>query len=228
MKFIKRLLRNQTVSLVILVLLIAGAGAAIYYFSQQGQRPGTVPGNENEEIQFEPQEENSSENQPPEESPEESFNTDRILDEETYSILVPAGWAQASTEDSRFLALVVKPIGEFDPQSMEEIEYNAYYAVNNTRLSQESLEEYVNLLKQNLITEDSTITVVDQYSGAISGREAIYLELQSFSGGQDYKTLLVFVEDGEWVWALSFNAPSDSWEDDKETFHEVSESLTIK
>ena len=224
MKFIKRLLGNQAVSLAISVLLIAGAGAAIYYFSQHDWQPGTVPGNENEEIQFEPQEENSNENQPL----EEGFNTDRILNEETYSILVPAGWAQASTEDSRFLALVVKPIGEFDPQSTEEIEYNAYYAVNNTELPQDSLEEYVNLLKQNLIIEDSTITVVDQYSGAISGREAIYLELQSFSGGQDYKTLLVFVEDGEWVWALSFNAPSDSWEDDEETFRQVAGSLTIK
>jgi hypothetical protein len=224
MKFIKKLLRNQMVSLAISVLLIAGAGAAIYYFSQQDWQPGTVLENENEEIQFEPQEENSSENQ----LPEESFNTDRILDEETYSILVPAGWAQASTEDSRFLALMVKPMGEFDPQSMEDIEYNAYYAVNNASLVQESLEKYVNLLKQNLIVEDSTITVLDQYSGRVGDREAIYLELQSFSGGQDYKTLLVFVEDGEWVWALSFNTPSDSWEDDEEIFHEIVESLTIK
>jgi hypothetical protein len=224
MKFIKRLLKNQAVSLAISVLLIAGAGAAIYYFSQKEQPSGAFPNNENEEIQFEPQEENSSENQ----LPEESFMTDRILDEETYSILVPAGWAQASTEDSRFLALIVKPMGDFNPQSTEEIEYNAYYAVNNTELPQDSLEEYANLLKQNLIIEDSTIEVLDQYSGIINGREAIYLELQSFSGGQDYKTLLVFVEDGEWVWALSFNTLSDSWEDDEETFHEIAESLTIK
>ncbi len=210
--------------MVISFLLIAGAGFAIYYFFQQDWRFKVTPENENEEIQFELEEENSTENQPS----EESFYTDRILDEEAYSILIPAGWAQASTEDSRFLALVVKPMGDFDPLESEEIDYNAYYAVNNTSLNQQTLEEYVNLLKQNLIIENSTITVFDQYSGVIDGQEAIYLGLQSFSGGQDYKTLLVFVKDNEWVWALSFNTLSESWEEDEETFRGIAASLIIK
>jgi hypothetical protein len=100
--------------------------------------------------------------------------------------------------------------------------------VNNTALIEDGLERYVELLLENLIIQNPSIEVINQYPSIISERDAICLEIASVSNEQDYKTLLVFIDDSEWVWALSFNTPTLSWEENQNVFDSVLESFLIK
>ena len=144
-----------------------------------------------------------------------------LVDYDTFSTKVPNGWVLME-DPQNFLAVVIKPA------NASSTDYYTYYAVNNTSLEQKNLEEYVNALKDILVADNSNIEFTDQYSKEINGKNSIYLELESESLGQDYKTLLVFIADGDWVWVLSFNTPLNSWEEDKTTFDYILQNFQIK
>jgi hypothetical protein len=200
---------KQAVHLVILILVLSGIAIAIYFFqiNKQSDQTSLIENQPEEEI-----EENLS---------EEIITAERFIEDDNFSAKVPGGWAVM--EDSQnFLAVVIKPI------SVSSTDYYTYYAVNNTSLNQRDLEEYVEALKEELIINNSTIEFLDQYLGEVNGKEGIYIELKSTSQDQEYKTLLVFIADGEWIWALSFNTPSDYWNEDRLIFNDILQSFQIK
>jgi len=203
-------LTKQTILWTIFALLVIIAGVGIYFFQQNRQIEEIIP---EEEIS---------------ESEEETALKERTIDDEFYSTLVPAGWVEATLENSKFLSVVIKPIGDMESQDINDVAYDTYYAVNNTALIEDGLERYVELLLENLIIQNPSIEVINQYPSIISERDAICLEIASVSNEQDYKTLLVFIDDSEWVWALSFNTPTLSWEENQNVFDSVLESFLIK
>jgi len=203
-------LTKQTTLWTIFALLVIIAGVGLYLFQQNRQAEEVIPA---EEIS---------------ESEEEVALKERTIDDEFYSTLVPAGWVEATLENSKFLSVVIKPIGDIESQDINDVAYDTYYAVNNTALIEDGLERYVELLLENLIIQNPSIEVINQYPSTISERDAICLEIASISDEQDYKTLLVFIDDSEWVWALSFNTPALSWEENQNIFDSVLESFLIK
>lgn len=197
---------KQIVHLAILILVLATIGTSIYFF-QINRQP-------EEQIQ-------NQGNQLEEENGKEDIIAEKFIDEDTFSTKIPAGWVMAE-DPQNFLAVVIKPVNS------SSSDYYTYYAVNNTALGEMTLEGYVEALKESLTINNSTIEFKDEYPGEVSGFPAIYLDLESLSIGEKYKTLLVFVSDGEWVWALSFNTPLASWDSDKTVFTDVLQNFLIK
>ncbi|MBI2042550.1 MAG: hypothetical protein HYT21_02290 [Candidatus Nealsonbacteria bacterium] len=217
-----KLPRNEFAVLLILFALIAIAGAAVLFY------PKTQPGTPSPiKIEEQEQKEKDEENTLPE-SIEEELSTQRTLNADLYSIIIPEGWVQAVIDSDKFLALVIKPDGPVDIVDPANIDYDTYYAINNTKMETNSLDEYVDVLKQNLVKQINSIEFTRQSYGAINGHDAIYLESTSSIGGEDYSTLLTFVLDEKWVWAISFNTLKDDWGENKSTFYRVSDSLIIK
>ena len=222
-----KILKNEIILLVILAILVAGTGGIAYYL-QQNQQPETETPSQNNEP--EQQTEENKESEAPEEAftPQEELMTERVLEDNLYSIIIPPGWVQAVTTSTRFVAVVIKPKGEIDPENLADVDYDTYYAVNNAKMDAGSLDEYVDMLKQNLKIEVPNITFPKQTYDTINGHNSIFLESESSAEGKEYKTLLVFVDDGAWVWALSFNTPAELWAENKDLFYRVANSLEIK
>jgi len=226
-----KILKNEIIIPVVLIVLIAGTGAIAYYL-QQNQQPEMELETETP-LQNNEQEQQMEENKESEASektltPQEELMTERTLEDNLYSIIIPSGWVQAVATSSRFVAIVIKPKGEINPENLSDVDYDTYYAVNNTKMNAGSLDEYVDILKQNLKIEIPSITFPKQTYGVINGHDSIFLESESSDKGKEYKTLLVFVDDGAWVWALSFNTPAESWTENKDLFYRVARSLEIK
>ena len=215
-----KLLKNEFVVLTALFVLIGAAGAIYFYQqSQSGQPAETTKTLKPEQEIQEPLSQ---------ELVEKELAAERILEDDLYEIIIPQGWVRAEIDSDRFLSLVIKPEGQIDLANIADIDYDTYYAVNNTKMEADSLDEYVDLLKQNLLAQIPSIEFIRQSYGTIDGRDSIYLESESEIEGKNYKTLLVFVGDRQWVWAISFNTLTDSWDENKSVFYEIANSLAIK
>lgn len=226
-----KLLKNEFVVLVSLFALIVAVGAAVLLYPKKNQ-PSQVP-----PVQFtKPIQEDNFTTAKSEVNEEElaaeriskELATERTLDENLYSILMPEGWVRAVIQSNKFLALVIKPEGQIDPSNLADVDYDTYYAVNNTKMETSSLDEYVDMLKQSLSKQIPSIEFTKQNYGTINGHNAVYLESASTIDGKNYRTLLTFVADETWVWAISFNTLTNSWEANSDVFYRVSNSLVIK
>lgn len=226
-----KLLKNDFIILVGLLALIAAVGAVVLLYSKQNQPSQAPP------VQFiKPIQESDFDTGKAEVTEEEltaeriskELATERTLDGNLYSILMPEGWVRAVIQSNKFLALVIKPEGQIDAANLADVDYDTYYAVNNTKIEAGSLDEYVDLLKRNLANQIPSIEFIKQSYGNINGQEAIYLESKSSIEGKNYGTLLTFVADGNWVWAISFNTLSDSWLANRDIFYKIANSLIIK
>jgi len=213
-----KLLKNEFVILIVLLALIAAVGSAVLLYPSPAKIEKQTQENQGEKNQ---------ENISPE-AIEKELASQRILDDNLYSIIIPEGWVQAVIGSDKFLALVIKPDGLINPADLADVDYDTYYAVNNTKTEANSLDEYVDLLKQNLVKQIPSIEFTKQSYGTINGHDAIYLETVSVMDGNNYRTLLTFVADAKWVWAISFNTLANSWEENKSIFYEVSDSFVIK
>ena len=202
-----KLPKSEFVVLTALFVLIGATGAIYFYQQSQSDQPAETT----ETLK-----------------PEKELATERVLEDDLYKIIIPQGWVRAEIDSDRFLSLVIKPEGQIDLANIADIDYDTYYAVNNTKMEADSLDEYVDLLKQNLLAQIPSIEFIRQSYGTIDGRDSIYLESESEIEGKNYKTLLVFVGDRQWVWAISFNTLTDSWDENKSVFSEIANSLAIK
>lgn len=147
--------------------------------------------------------------------------------EENFSLVLPYGWVQISPTTT-WPIIIADSLKRITDKKVEEIGFGTNLSINWDELNQISPEDYIKNVKESLIQSIPIIEIVKEEKGSIRGKEANFVEIDSVQQDISFKTLLVFVTQGDTIWAISFNTLKESWPDYQYVFRQIAESFKLK
>jgi len=159
---------------------------------------------------------------------EEQLKKDRILNENDFSIGMPAGWAGISPMPATSATVAFIKEDVTDP-TLKKINFRSYYAITYDTLNKKTLLGYTVYLKNTLAKLLPGIRVTKESNEKINGRDAHFIEAAVTQRGTNFNVLIATIKgDNDDVWTISFNVGSVNWEAYKETLYNVSRTFTLK
>ena len=205
--------------LIILVLIVLIGGGLIYYYQNGFSFPFLEENT--------PAEENTPDGNNGTEEPEEEADT--VLERNSFSILLPAGWKEIVSPEGISL-MIIKNQEEFSDLKVKDIGFQSYVAVSLGDSKEKTWEEYIDFTRESvlgMLGQDSRIS--SEGDATINGKQAYTMDFEATYGGVELKGQVVIVKaEGTNVWGMSFNTTKDKWEGYKDVFSRVAESFEIK
>lgn len=145
-----------------------------------------------------------------------------------FSINLPNGWTQ-TTAKAGAIAMVVNSSDNITDPAAKKINFQSYFAVVHETLGEKSLKEYIQLVKDFLQQNSSSIVFSQEQDLTINGQSAHQIEIEIIQQEVTFKVLLILIKSqADDVWSLSFNTAKSNWEDYKELFYSTANSFIIK
>jgi len=205
-------------ALIAAVAVLAGVGAAGFYFYKNLTQPSSsteLPKTEN----------------PPAGGEEVSKETRLVKND--FEITLPPGWQEATSSYEGILLLAVDTQEDVSGGVFQKLDFRTNLSVKSDDLAKYaavgSFEDYVASVKTSLVQAIPGISFIQEETKMINGVQAVLIECSSRQEDADFKTLLVFVKgSGSTVYAISFNAFQDSWPTYRSLFYGMAESFKLK
>lgn len=175
--------------------------------------------------------------EPKEESPlikeepieEEKEYKETFIAKDDFELILPVGWQEAiAPEDFLFMAADFSEI--ITNEKAIEVNFRTNFSVKKddlTKYSEEySPKTYAESVKISLMQTIPGIEFTYDEQTTVNNRQAYFVECESTADGIGYKTLLVFIKtEDNAMWAISFNTFSDSWQNYRDQFYQITQSF---
>ncbi len=217
--------------IIILCLVIIGAGVGVYYFQKSNTKERLEQPIQNQEVPISTEGLPAAEGLPTEvqkEQPPEETKKGILLVRDEYSILIPVGWREvaAPTGVSAMVSYVDEEIT--DPNA-KKINFKTYYSIQYDVSQNKSLAEYAKTIKTQLQQVVPGISFTNEWPLTVNSREAYNLEAELNQQGVDFKILMISVRGkGDDIWTIAFNTPKTNWQQYQSLFQEIIQSFEVK
>ena len=150
------------------------------------------------------------------------------LAKEDFSVYIPEGWRKTAPPQG-VSAMVINADEEITDPAAKKINFRTYFAVSYDSLQGKSMEEYIQILKNNLAQTVGNIDFGGENAITVNGREARAIDAGISQQGAEFKVLIVAIRGGgEDIWLLSFNTVKSSWDKYRDLFAEITNSFQVK
>jgi hypothetical protein len=210
-------MKNIFIILIVLGVILA-ALIGVYLFKQnkaaispESTESEETPGENQEGLEYESKEGNG-----------------QVLATNDFSIDLPDGWRK--TEATMGVsAMAINFEEEIEDPAAQKINFKSYFAVTYDTLGEKSLNDYLQIAKNELGKVASNVVFTEDQDITINGRSAHATEVELTQQGVDFKVLIVLVKgEGDNVWVLSFNTTRSNWDEYREMFYSVADSFNLK
>ncbi len=151
-----------------------------------------------------------------------------VLEKNDFSIMMPENWAEMAAPTG-VSAMVVNIDEEVTEPEAQRINFKTYYSVVYDTLNERSREEYLQSFAATLKQTVPDIVIGHEKEEKIDNWDVYFVEAEFNQRDIDFKILLViFMEEGESVWILSFNSLKNAWNDYKDLFYQVARSFKAR
>lgn len=194
----KHQMKNKIIIAIVVVLIVGLAVAAGFYFTKNASE---------------------ADRRADAGQPQEKIVTD------DFSVNIPAGWQQTSPALGT-LAMAVNVNEEIDDPTVLRTGFRSYFAVSYNTLEGTSLEEYLQIVKEQLQQAVPGAVFAEEKDMTINGNPARVMEIEMTQQELDFKVLMAVVKgQEEGVWVMSFNTIEKNWNGYKEVFYGIIESF---
>jgi len=202
-------MKNKAVmAAVVVVVVILALAVGFYLLKQEKPAPEGAPAAEQNQI------------------PGGETSGKMITDD--FSVNLPAGWIHASPPEG-VSAMVVNAAETISDPAAKEAGFRSYIAVSRDTLQGKSLNEYMEIVKDELRKMISNTVFTNEQDTTINGRSARAMETELTQQEINFKVLMVAIKgEGEDVWVMSFNTLKSSWDEYKDVFSEIAGSFNLK
>jgi len=143
--------------------------------------------------------------------------------------LLPEGWYGYEGSGDVFSAFLVT--GTEEEMSSETVwtELTIQRFLNEEKPLDEHMEEIMGFLEEQmeLMGEDSVVVRADEERTVLE-LPARYLEMEVDWDQYQSVTATTFFDDGEYIWNIGINLPTDDWAEGQELFDRVVASFELK
>lgn len=145
---------------------------------------------------------------------------EKIIYKDEFQILLPQGWREINPmANGVSMSAWDEKISEED--AAKKINYHANYNVTYGKLEEQSKDDYLKMMKEQIKTLAPSVNFINEKSNSF--------EAELRQQNVDFKALIVLVfEKNNDVWNISFNAPKSEYEKYKPIFEKVAESFLAK
>jgi hypothetical protein len=190
---------KKTLLIFIVILVLAGAALAIYYFRGDKTYPE-----------------------------EQGENQETFIVKDDFSVLLPEGWTEA-TGFQGVSAMAINAGEEITDPEAEKINFRTYYSVTYDTLQGRTMESYAEYLKENLRHLLVNVDFVSERMSELNGRDAYVIETKLFQQGVDFKVLMFLIKGEEDdIWLVFFNTVESNWDRYQDLFQKIAASFETK
>jgi len=200
---------KKTLLIVIIAVLVIGAGVVIYFVSQN-KEDGTATNTTQTNL--------SLTNQAPE--PERYIGND-------FTIISPEDWQYATIPGA---LTAFQNANETHPEgsAAAKINFRTYIAVSFDNVQGRTLEEISSFLQQETLGAIPSTKFVSLTDETVDGQAAKFLEAELTQQEVDYKILLAVVLKGDKYFIISSSTTTDKWSEYKNLFYNTARSFKFK
>jgi hypothetical protein len=198
---------------IVVVVVVLGTGIVIYFMRQNSA-------DTRDYIQ------NSNLKEP---LPESGGQSQNKIATDDFSITLPKGWSKTIDTMPGIVAMAANPNEKINDDAAQSINFKSYLTISSDVLSGKTLQEYMQLVKNELRSVASDAIFSNENALTINNKPARAFEMEMTQRGVNFKVLLVGIQESEdSVWFLSYNTVKSSWENYKESFSESVRSFIFK
>lgn len=160
-------------------------------------------------------------------SPADTQQPQNRITTNDFSINLPAGWQQ-TTPAMGTSAMAVNVNEQIDDPAAQKINFKSYFAVSYDTLQGGNLNDYIQIVKNQLLQTIPSTTFTREQDMTINGRSTHAIEAELTQQGVNFKILMVaVVGQGEDVWVISFNTTKSVWSEYERMFYGVADSFSL-
>lgn len=150
----------------------------------------------------------------------EKISEDRIVSKDGFDILLPRGWREIQPM-ANGVSMSAWDEKVSDDEGAKKINYHANYNVTYGKLEEQTKDEYLKMMKEQIKTLAPNVNFSNEKSDSFEAE----LKQQNV----DFKALISVISGkGGDVWSLSFNSPKNEYNQYKPVFDEIIGSFLIK
>jgi hypothetical protein len=190
---------KKTFFILIIVLILAGAALAIYYF--RGDKPYLE---------------------------EQKGNQEAFIVKDDFSILLPEGWIETAGFQG-ISAMAINAEEEITDPEVEKINFRTYYSVTYDTLQGRTMEGYAEYIKESLRQLLVDVNFTSEGTSELNGQDVYIIETELFQQGVDFKVLMFLIKGEEDdIWLVSFNTTKSNWDQYQDLFRKIAASFKTK
>lgn len=214
--------KNKIILFSIILIIVLAILAGVYIFNKN---KSFVAVENNEELQND-QNETLSENQA-ETNNNIAGNNQLVTDD--FSMELPVGWSKIVNAAEGVSAMAANLDEIINDPAAKEINFKSYLAVSLDTIPGKTVEEYMQLIKDELQNAVSGAVFSNENNITINGRSARAVEIEMSQEGINFKVLIVAIKgNGDDVWVISYNTIKSNWDNYKEEFSDSVKSFVLK
>jgi hypothetical protein len=190
---------KKTFFILIIVLVLAGAALAIYYFRGDKTYPE-----------------------------EQKENQEAFIVKDDFSILLPEGWIETASPQG-VSAMAINAEEEITDPEVEKINFRTYYSVTYDTLQGRTMESYAEYVKDSLGQVLVNVDFIKEEAVELDGRDTYTIEMEIQQQGIDFKVSMFLIKgEGDDLWLVSFNTVQNNWDQYQDLFREIAASFETK
>jgi len=161
--------------------------------------------------------------------PQTVNNESRLVAKDAFSLEAPANWKESPAMMPGISLMMINSTEKNDRPEVKKINFRSYFSVSYDTLKENTLEQYIVILKEKLSRTITGIRFQDLEPTIIDGRPAKVFSADLNQQGVDFK-ILMFVAEGnnKDVWMIPFNTLPEDLSGYNDLFYKIATSFRIK
>jgi len=198
--------------IIIVAIVIIGAGIAVYFFTQSEDTNTNAPTN--------------SANQTNASAATNAESADRYIGDD-FTILKPDGWTQSQISGT---LVSFHNTNEVHPEgsAARKINFQSYMAVSFDMTNERSLVEINDLTINQIKAAIPSAEVTASSDETVDGQAAKFTVLTLNQQEVDYTIFLAVIIKGDKYYTISGNTTTDKWTEYEDLFYQIAQSFVFK